>query len=81
MGLLERPGKMKVEEFLEIHRNESPDVISLLNEYNTLLLFTLHKEFHKKITEIKTIKDDNSVITSTEFHLADLQSKIFEKLN
>jgi hypothetical protein len=41
MGLLERPSKMKVEEFLEIHRNESPDVISLLNEYNTLLLFTL----------------------------------------
>jgi hypothetical protein len=81
MDLLERPSKMKIEEFLEIHKDESIDVISLLNEYNTLLLFTLHKEFHKKITEIKTIKDDNSVITSTEFHLADLQSKIFEKLN
>jgi len=82
MDLLERSSKMKVQEFFNIHLNQPKDTMSLVNEYNTHVLFSIHEEFHKKISELKlTDETDLQKRSFTEFHLADLQSKIFEKLN
>lgn len=78
---MERPNEMTVKEFLHIHSNESADVARLINEYNTLVLFSIHQECNKKIQEIKESVNDNSVITNTEYHLVDLETRILNKLN